>query len=444
MTFDRSIAPWPTIALILGAIGLARAQPAPATIELVLQCGTPLRVALHDRVRMKEPGQPVAGTLVEAVYSYDRMVLPAGTRVLGQVARFDSVRGRARAGAMLNGDFTPLRRAIVEFDSLVLDDGQEMALHTEVRSATEHLVLSTREPPRRNLTEQAADQVTAKAKETLVAVKKPNKLERLKQGLVMSLPYHPQYLSAGTVYTAVLLSPLHFGIAEAAEPAPPGARPTPESVLHARLLTPLSSAKTPRGTEVRAMVTEPVFSEDRKLILPEGAVLIGEVTFAKPARKLHRSGQLRFLFETVQAPERSPETLRASLLSVQAGSDQRLAIDDEGGASAVESKSRFVAPALASLALAGAMHQHVDYDTDGLGPETHYGRLGSRGVAGFFGWGLVGALLSQVSHSLSAALGILGVARTVVPSVFGKGRDVAFPADTAIEVELAAESGQSP
>ena len=444
MSHRRSFTSVFFIALALGTSVPARAQSEPPTIELVLATGTPLRVILPERVRLKKAGQPIAGSLVEDVYAYDRVVLPAGTRVLGQVASFESASGRARAGAMLNGDFTPLRRATLQFDQLVLADGREIAVNTEVRSSAERLVVSTREAPRKNVAEQAAAQVAAQARETLAEVKKPRRGDRLKHRLVMAMPYHPRYLERGTVYTASLLAPLSFGTAEPTEPAHPGARPAPESVLRARLLTALDSARAQRGTPVRAMVTQPVFSEDHKLILPEGAVLTGEVTQAKPARRFHRSGQLRFLFETVQAPERAPETMRASLYSVESGRDERIALDDEGGVSAVESKTRFVAPALATLAFAGAMHQHLDYATDGLGPETQYGNSGTTSLAGFFGWGGVGIVLSQVSHPLAAAFGILGIVRTVYASVFGKGRDVVFPADTAMEVQLAAEPEPSP
>jgi hypothetical protein len=425
------------LALGLGTGGLAWAQPDAATIELLVETGTPLRVALQERVKLRQPGQSVTGRLLEAVYSYDRVVIPAGTCVLGHVERFESVTGRARASAILGGDFTPLRRAVLQFDTLVLEDGREIDLRTEVKSAAAHLVLSTREAPKTNVLKQAAEQAAAEAKSTVSAVKKPNKVSRLKQGLVMSLPYHPQYLDAGTVYTAVLQSPLSFGTVEATEPAPPGTLPAPESVLHARLLTPLDSSKTTRGARVEAMVTRPVFSEDDQLILPEGAVLSGEVTFVKKARSFHRNGQLRFLFDTVQAPERKAETLHASLHSVQVDRSDRIALDDEGGASVVESKTRFVAPALATLALAGTMHQHLDYDTDGLGPETQYGSFASISVGGFFGWSLVGLLLSQLSHSVAVAFAVVGVVRTVYRAVVARGRDVSFPADTAMEVQLA-------
>lgn len=151
--------------LALGGSVVAPAQDASPTIELVLETGTPLRVILPERVRMRDVGQPLAGSLLEDVYSYDRVVLPAGTRVLGRVARFESVRGRQRAGAMLGGDFTPLRRAILEFDSLVLDDGCQIEVRTEVRSTTEHLVLSTREAPKKNVAEEAAAQVAAHGQE---------------------------------------------------------------------------------------------------------------------------------------------------------------------------------------------------------------------------------------------------------------------------------------
>lgn len=238
--------------LALGGSVVAPAQDASPTIELVLETGTPLRVILPERVRMRDVGQPLAGSLLEDVYSYDRVVLPAGTRVLGRVARFESVRGRQRAGAMLGGDFTPLRRAILEFDSLVLDDGCQIEVRTEVRSTTEHLVLSTREAPKKNVAEEAAAQVAATARKTVAEVKKPRKGDRLKHGLVMALPYHPQYLEGGTVFTAILLAPLDFG---SVEPAAPGTRPAPGSVLRARLLAPLDSSKTTRGAPVQAMVT---------------------------------------------------------------------------------------------------------------------------------------------------------------------------------------------
>ena len=438
MKLHRALVPLFAVAMTFSASERAVAQSERSLVELVVKTETPLRIALDQRVKLRRVGQTVTGTLAEAIYSYDRIVIPAGTRVWGHVTKLEKVSGGARLRAILGGDFTPLRRAVLQFDTLVFDDCSEIPIRTEVRSATEGLVLKVKDQPEKKaLAGRAAEEVAHKAKEAVSAVKQPGKMRRLKEGFVSRLPYHPQYLKAGTVYAAVLLSPLSFGRVEGAELAPPGTAPPPESVLHARLLTPLNSSRTPRGTAVRAVVTEPVFSDDNRLILPEGTVLAGEVTFAKPAARFHRNGQLRFLFETVQAPEENPESLRASLYSVQVGSDQRLAVDEEGGTTITNSKKRFVPPALAGLAFGITMHAHLDYDTDGLGPETVYGSARSEAVGGFFGLGLVGVGLSQIFRPVAVGLGVFGLVRTAFSSIVGRGRDVSFPADTRIEVQLA-------
>lgn len=438
MKFHRAIVLVLAVAITFSASERALAQSERSFVELLVKAETPLRVALDEQVKLKRVGQTVTGTLAEAIYSYDRIVVPAGTKVWGRVTKLEKVSAGTRFRAILGGDFTPLRRAVLEFDTLVLDDCREIPIRTEVRSATKGLVLKVKDrPEKKGVAARAADEIAQPARQTLSAVKAPGKMRRLKDAFVSRLPYHPQYLRAGTVYTAVLVSPLSFGTVEGAEWAPPGTVPPPESVLHARLLTPLDSSRTPRGTAVRAVVTEPVFSDDNRLILPEGTVLAGEVTFAKPAARFHRNGQLRFLFETVQVPEESPESLRASLYSVQVANNERLAVDEEGGTTITNSKKRFVAPALAGLAFAVTMHRHLDYDTDGLGPEAAYGSAESQAVGGFVGVGLLGAGLSQLSRPVAVGLGVLGVARTAFTSIVGRGRDVSFPADTRIEVQLA-------
>src|SRR5581483_9022316 len=104
--------------------------------------------------------------------------------------------------------------------------------------------------------------------------------------------------------------------------------------------TSLDSASASRGTSVSAVVTEPVFSADHELILAEGAVLEGEVTFVAPARHWHRNGQLRFLFERVRpSPDQVSAELLASLYSIDVSANDRVAIDEEGGASVTNTKT---------------------------------------------------------------------------------------------------------
>jgi hypothetical protein len=265
-------------------------------------------------------------------------------------------------------------------------------------------------------------------------------MSRLKDAAVQQLPYHPQYIAKGTVYDAELSAPVSFGSATPAEAAPAGTRPAPDSVLTARLATTLDSSKTPRGTPFEAVLTEPVFSADHHVILPEGTKLTGEVTLARPARKFHRNGQLRFLFENVQVPNQQAMPLLGALHSVDASSDDHVAVDDEGGATVENSKTRFIAPALSLMMLHASMehdgHSFADPDGDGTIKNAGNG-VGARGMGGFIGMGLIGAAVSQITRPVGIAMGAYGAARTLYSNVLGKGREVTFEADTPIQVRLA-------
>lgn len=439
----------PRSILLLLALLLATGWPLRAQetypVDLVVAAGRPLRVALDDRIRVRRVGQAVTGTLVDPIYAYDRVVLPAGTKVAGRVEALEGPSRGVRLRALLSLDFSPPRRVRLRFDSVVSSEGVTIPIETEVKSATERLVVQARSGTKaKGVAARAGQQVADRAKRAVAAIKEPGRMQRVKQFVVGGLPYHPQYMRAGTVFTAVLSSPLSFGTVNGTLPAEAGTAPAPDTILRARLVTPLDSATTPKGTVVQAAVIEPVFSSDHRLILPEGTLLSGEVTFAKGARRFHRNGQLRFLFESVKVPEQAEESLRASLYSVQVGGGERLLLDDEGGATILGSKKRFVAPALGSVALAATLHSGLDYNTDGLGPETQYGMFESQAVGGFLGFGLVGAGLSKLSHPVAIGLGAVGLARSLFAAVAGKGRNVSFPADTVMEVQLGPEPPPAP
>ena len=73
------------------------------SIDLVVAAGRPLRVALDERVRVKRVGQPVTATVVEPVYAYDRIVVPAGAKVLGRIeTKTVAFHSAARFCAMMN------------------------------------------------------------------------------------------------------------------------------------------------------------------------------------------------------------------------------------------------------------------------------------------------------------------------------------------------------
>jgi hypothetical protein len=438
--------------LLLGSSSPLLAQADESTIPLIVSAGRPLEVVLDQRVTIKNVGQPVAGILVEPLYAYDRIVVPAGTKVLGHVAALEDPPKITRTRSILSGDLTPRRHVVLQFDTLVPEEGTPLSVRTLVTTEIAHLKESAA-PPTDSETEEgglgrAEREAKDRVRETVSAAKQsgrdilaeitqPGRTDRLKTAVVDRLPYHPQSIGAGTGYEAELLAPLDFGWAMPTAPAPADARPAPSSILSARLVTTLDSSKTPRGTAIRAVVTEPVFSADHRLIYPEGTVLDGEVTLATPARRFHRNGQLRFLFERVEARASDPSPLLASLQSVHASADDHVALDDEGGAKLTNPKTRFIAPALALLALRGNLDRHDHLDPDGDGHMIHSNNPAALSVGGFFGLGILGIPLSHMSPPVGLALSVVGAARAVYSNVLGRGRDVQFPAGTPIKLQLA-------
>ena len=427
------------IMLLIGPPAWAQSVETP--IALVANPGRTLAVALDRRITVKSPGQQVTGALVEPFYVYDRIVLPAGTPVVGHVA---AIKNLPRGRAVLSGDFTRPRRVELKFDRVILSDGRSIPIEAPASDGVENVVLRTADAPKtEGVVAKARGTIVEEGKQRVAVFTAPGKAERLELALIRQLPYHPWLLARGTVYTARLTSPVGFGSVVPAPRAAEDAKPAPSSILRAHLVTDVSSAVSTSGTRVEAVLVEPVLDAQGNLILPEGTTLAGEVTVAKPARHLHRQGRLRLLFERVQAPDRASEPLLAALHSVESASSDRLRIDEEGGATSSSSNARFGAPALSALALVGTTHGRLDYDTDGAPPEMQYGGGGSSALGGFMGLGLAGIAMNALGHDVTLATTIYGLARTGISAIFGKGKDISFPSGTSIEVQLAPGPGQN-
>ena len=439
-----------------GPGGFAQNPPAaPGALPLTVQAGTPLHIVLTKKIPVKNTGVPVEGRVVDNVYVFDHLVIPAGSRVLGQVATVESAPRKQRALAIANGNFTPLRQAHVDFNTLVGKDGKPIRLQTAVLQGAPSMVhvvaggnVKKNKGRVASKVEQIHQQVLNQEEAAINNVTAPGKVQRLKVALSARLPYHRPSLPVGTNFTAELKTPLTFGaethspqqLQKMGGPIPPG------SLVHIRLVTPLSSATDHRDTPVRAVLSQPLFSSDNSLILPEGARLNGTVTDAVPARRFGRNGQLRFTFRQLEVTSGAPRKVEASLQGIDADSGGHLQLDAEGGAHAVTPKSTYVMPAIDVFLATTSLD--LDEGTKGIhaGAAGHGADYGGAGIRGGASLGLAGAVVSLLAHSrpVSAGFAFYGAGWAVYSHFMARGADVVFPKNTPMEIRFGTHEDTPP
>jgi hypothetical protein len=431
--------------------GSVRKAPAPSNqvpvqpqlIELTVPKGTPLQVALDTEVRVKKQGQSIHGRVVEPVYAFDHMVIPAGSVVSGEITKIERISGGKRTLAALDGDFTPARKIEVTFSELTLADGSRLALATSVTPGSGQVIQFIAASEKKKGVKDMAGDRTRQAKQqakqewdnAMKQLRTPGRMHRAQRYLETQLPVHRQFVPAGTVYFAELNAPLNFGtevmtpqMASAlGGPLPPG------SVVHAWLSTPLTSATAHKGDEVEAVLSQPLLDEQKHLILPQGSLLKGTVRQVQPARRMKKNGQLRIEFRELVPPDGVQQKVEATLEGVRAGKEANVKLDSEGGAEATTSKMRYLTTGL-SLALAAASTR-TESDVD-HGVATNGGGTGARVAGGANGFKLVGMALGLAvrSRALGYSMGAYGAGMSVYSNFLARGHEVVFPKSTAMEI----------
>jgi hypothetical protein len=416
----------------------------PETLDLIVPAGTPLRVALDKEVRVRKIGQPIHGKLLEPVYAFDKLVIPAGSEVTGEISELEHVSKKKRTLALMNGDLSPLKRIKLEFNEVHLPDGRTLAVHTDVSPGSKG-VLELVAPKSKNKKEELKGAASKKVAEARQQVKQqwktvtsqlhePGKVHRLVRYGVDKLPYHPQYIEAGTAFNADLTEPLEFG-KETVDPktiASLNAPPPAGSMLHAELVSALTSADAAKDDPVEAVVSQPLFDSGH-VVLPQGTILKGRVLQARPARRLHRNGQLRIVFHELVPPSGVRQSVDASIEGVATGKDENISLDSEGGAQVTSPKTRYLTTGIA-VALATS-----SFGSDGdRGAAANRGDAGGGALNGASGYRLVGALLGAFARSraLTSSMGVYGAGLSVYSHFISRGRDVVYPKDMSIVVGL--------
>ncbi len=123
--------------------------------------------------------------------------------------------------------------------------------------------------------------------------------------------------------------------------------------------------------------------------------IVGKVTRAKPASKLHHNGELRVVFEKVSTPEGIAQAVQGNLSGVSVDRAANVKMDEEGGTRVTDNKSRYLLTGLSLMIAASAAHggdRDAPGGSSGVNP-------GAGAAAGAVGFKLVGAVVSVAGRS---------------------------------------------
>jgi hypothetical protein len=427
------------------AFGLLSAPLSGQTGRATLPAGTPLVVALDRNCSMRA-GAPLHGRIVYPVYRNNRLVLPKGAAVIGSVVALHPDRSRRRR-AELGGDFTPFHTPAVRIDGVIRADGSVLRIATDPvnqGSAIYQAVAPT--PSKGGLLRREFNAGWAMARGDIATFTAPGKADRLLQFIYARLPYHPERIEAGTAWTfetntAVDVSsiPAEFALATPArvrkrhfwdEPAPvPVAATNPGAwIVNADLTDLLSSETSQAGQAIKATVTEPIYTADQTLAVPQGSVLSGTVTRAKRSRSFGRAGVLSFNFNQLTLPGSETQTIETRLTG--ADSAAQIALNSEGQITS-KPQDKITIP----LILALMASRPLDIDEG----KTHgpHGTTGKNAVGGSASLSLVGTLVAIAGGSpyVAAGIGYWGAARSFYARWIAHGQKIVFPENTRIVVE---------
>jgi hypothetical protein len=407
-------------------LGLLCSSSIGQTTSLRIPARTPLSIQLLQHVPMKA-GESLEGRLLYPVYVDNRIAIPAGATLRGTVIQLDSDRSR-RIHARLRGDFTPFHVPVVRFDELVLPYGERESMVSD--SAKDGAPILRLSPaPGQKKGSVVSRQIAAekqRVKDAVAQITAPGRGDRLVQFIYTQLPYHPERIETGTAWTVDLAQPLDLRLINPGPEArdktdPPGPTAETEWRLRAYLQETISSANRKPGDTFQAVVSEPVLNAEHAVVVPQGSVLVGEITQTKAARSFGRQGKLRFRFRQLKLPTGFTQPVEGTLAGVDANKSANLQIDPEGGI-APKPQNRVLLPLVLTF-LAG---RGLDNDDSRI----------ANGAVASNGFGIVGRIVGIVatSRNVAAGIGFYGAALSFYDLCLARGHNVVFTRNTRIEV----------
>ncbi len=387
-----------------------------------------VRVEIDSSAKLKV-GAVVQAHTIEPFYHANQLVIPSGTVITGHVVRVSPVSRRERLDAMSHGDFTPLKTAKIQFDRLSLRDGEDVPLDTapaDQGSGILHFHRAIAQHP--SVFHRAWATFVGQEHQAVSMVTAPGRMDRIKKFVYSQLPLHPQAIAANSQYDVTLLhipDGLDTPDLKVENPQSKAGKQklTHDAELHARLEEKLSSKTAKDNEPVLAVITEPLFDDQGKVEVPEGAVLRGRVLRAKPAKFWGRNGALRFSFNRVDFPLGFRQNVNGVPTGVDGSQNKSLKLDSEGGVTPDTNRGLMAPLALGLL----ATHSLADEDASVAGSATASN-----------GFGLIVRIVAVASNSqtFGGVVGMITAGRSTYSRFIARGRNVVFPRNSEVEIEV--------
>ncbi|MGC9159397.1 MAG: hypothetical protein ACP5FH_10435 [Terracidiphilus sp.] len=397
----------------------------------LLPRGTSLQVET-TRAYPMHSGQAIEGRLLFPLYLQGHLAVPQNTILQGRVVALRPDR-QMRWRGRLRGDFTPFHTAEVRFERLLLPGGAIPISSATAAYGAPVLHLTASGGRKRSFFSRSWAQTRSGMHHRIAFFTAPGFGGRALQMLYRQLPYHPERIPMHTAWSFELTAPVRLPDPPAPTPDPPAAAPDPPRTathaahseiwqVHAVLTRELTSARAHPSDPVEALVVEPVYDSEKRLVIPQGSTLSGKVTAARAARSLGRNGKLRFTFQQIIFPAGAARPVEGSLAGAETETPQRLSLDSEGTVTP-RNPARAVAPLLLTMLAGRALDQDGNLYAD-------------NGVASN-GFGVAGRIagLAAGSRNMAAGIGFYAAGLSVYENFLRRGRDVDFPKDTRIDIE---------
>ena len=284
-----------------------------------------VKVRLDSKVKAStlKPGDVVQGNLSQDVYSRDKQLFPAGSRVHLVVDKLEQRRRKPNDHwPWVVNVFTPRHEKFPTFQSAQVSaaDGSEVPLRVSLLSigeAVEVRAKSKKDKSGRHPQDSATPGQS-------VSITSPSST---KTGDDTGGSSAPTANFEAVVLKSEELLPSTQGPASASSAGsltiPAG---TQAEVI---LLGGISASKSREGETFQARLVQPVYAGDT-LVLPEGSVFEGKVVKSTRPRMLSRAGSVLLSFTAVSGPNGTAEPIAASITGVELDRRSHTRVDSEG------------------------------------------------------------------------------------------------------------------